>query len=115
MPFLITFNFYFVEPLDESRHISIPIAENQKSLGFNLKQTEYGPHIIEKISSNSIASQIGLKEGDYLLRINGHNFMGKEYERVCEAIKEGIREKKLVMEVIDDSKCPEDIKSVKYF
>ena len=101
--------------MDEARQISIPINDNQEGLGFKLKETEYGPHRIDNITSNSLASQLGLKQGDYLMRINGHNFMGKQFKKVCDAIREGMREKRLVMEVIDDSKCPEDIKSVKYF
>ena len=52
-----------------------------RGYGFFLRDDE-GIHVIEQVEDDGVAAKAGLKNGDYVLEINGHNVENEDHDQV---------------------------------
>ena len=87
--------------------------ENQ-TLGFSIQRSAKGPHQVIRVELNSVASRVGLRANDYILKVNGLMVAGKSYSKLVDALHKALEFKSanfIQLDVIEPDLCPPQIKS----
>lgn len=81
--------------------------------GFSLRKSEIGPHQIANVETNSPALLSGLRDNDYLLKVNDAYVVGERYSKTVTRIKNEGDKGILKLEVIEPESCPREIREVR--
>ncbi len=81
--------------------------------GFALRKAEVGPHQIANVEPNSPALISGLKNDDYLIKINDSRVVGERYSKTITLIRSEAEKGNLVLEVVEPEFCPKELKEAK--
>ncbi len=77
--------------------------------GFSIAENQTGPHRIDYIESNSLASQNGFRVNDLILNVNGFDCIGIPFKKLSELLERECQQSSLKLSLIQPSECPQEI------
>jgi hypothetical protein len=104
---------HFADNLNRIRVCNLVSRPDFNGYGFALRKAEVGPHQIANVEPNSPALISGLKNDDYLIKINDCRVVGERYSKAITLIKSEAEKGHLVLEVVEPEFCPKELKEAK--
>ena len=81
----IIFDFIFVSFTFTSQMIPMPrlchLTKDQHSYSFYLRDEE-GHHLLEQVEEGGAAHKAGVREGDYIVEVNGSSILDENHDEV---------------------------------